>query len=60
MDISDFDLSQIGHQELSRGTPLDGIIVCYDAGAESSFRHVEEILRMYLDFSFSRGSLMTN
>lgn len=51
VDISDFDLSQIGKQELSRGTPLDGIIVCYDAGQESSFRHVEDILRMFVQIN---------
>ena len=52
VDISSLNLSQPRPVRVCpEGAPsVDAIIICYDAGRESSFTHVEDVLRTCLFF----------
>ena len=47
VDISSLNLSQVRPARVcpEGGPSVDAIILCYDAGREASFLHVEDVLR---------------
>lgn len=50
VDIASLNLSQTRPSRVcpEGAPPVDAIIICYDAGRESSFAHVEDVLRAYI------------